>query len=54
MRGFVHIDQQQGLAMGLRVLKGLLEGALVVQTQVASKPKQGGAHGLKIKAQLGR
>ena len=49
----MHIDQQQGLLVRLGVGDGLLECTLVVQAQVVSKPEKGGAHGLKIKAQLG-
>jgi hypothetical protein len=48
----LHIDQQQGLLVRLGVVDGLLKGALVVQPQVVSKPEKGGAHGLKVKAQL--
>ena len=52
MCGFVNINQLQGLAMGLSVLNGFLECALVVQSQIVSKPEKRGAHLLKIKAQL--
>jgi hypothetical protein len=38
--------------MGLGMFNRLFQGALVVQAQIVSKPKEGGAHALKIKAQL--